>query len=69
MYLHFNYFDRIEHTEITESISKTIIMLISGIGGSLGLFIGFKFSSFIELIEILIEIFHFYYKKPRISNL
>ncbi len=60
------FYERMEYTELTESQSKTIIILISSIGGSLGLFMGIKFASFIELAEIGIEFFFLIYKKNKI---
>jgi len=39
------------------------IDLISNIGGSLGLFVGISFISFLELFEILVEIIFIYSEK------
>ncbi len=42
--------------------------LISNIGGNLGLFIGFTFLNFVELIELIIEIIIISVKKKKSSN-
>ena len=37
--------------------------LVSNIGGTLGLFLGISFLSFIELFELIIEILFIFFKK------
>ena len=54
-----------EYHEITESPKILPIDLLSQIGGSLGMFLGFKMFHFIELCEIFfIMIYIFFFKKP-----
>lgn len=60
------YYDDIRYTSITESPSITFVDLIASIGGTLGLFIGISLLSFVEVIELLLEIvliIWFNYKK------
>ena len=52
----FVYFDEIKYTEITEAPTTTFVDLIASIGGTLGLFIGVSLLSFVELIELILEI-------------
>jgi hypothetical protein len=52
----FIYFDEIKTTEITESPSMTLVDLVANIGGTLGLFIGVSLLSFVEIIELLMEV-------------
>lgn len=52
-YLSLNiYYTNLEYTEITEKPAFTPIDLLSQIGGSLGMFLGFSLFHFIELVEI-----------------
>ena len=53
--LHIHY-SELEYTLISEQPSLSAIDLIANIGGSLGLFIGISLLSFLEIVEILIEI-------------
>lgn len=52
----FVYFDDIKFTQITEAPSITFVDLIANIGGTLGLFIGISLLSFVEIIELVLEI-------------
>jgi hypothetical protein len=49
-------YDELEYTEIVEMPSYTLTILISNIGGTFGLFLGVSVLSFVEIIEIVIEI-------------
>jgi len=49
------YFEEIKETEITQIPKTTAVDLASSIGGSLGLFLGMSFLSFIQLFEIIYE--------------
>lgn len=51
------FFHDIKRTEIVEAPAMSTIELISNIGGTIGLFIEFSFMTFIDFIEIVIEIF------------
>ena len=55
------YYDNLKFTVIEESPAMDLITLISGMGGTLGLFIGVSFLSFVEILEILIRIFFIYH--------
>ena len=46
----------LEYTEISEIPKITIIDMISGTGGALGIFLGLSIFSFIEIFEILFQI-------------
>ena len=68
------YYDDLKYTVIEESPSTELITLIAGMGGTLGLFIGVSFLSFVEIVEILIKILFIYNeeksKRPnRVFNL
>jgi hypothetical protein len=52
------FYSSLEYTEITEKPTFTPIDLLSQIGGSLGIFLGFSLFHFIELIEIFFIIFY-----------
>ena len=56
------YYPQFSYTVITELRKIPIIDLFSNIGGTLGLFLGISFLSFIEIVELVIEIL-IYYKK------
>ena len=45
-----------EYTVITETPKTSFIDLVSNMGGSLGMFLGFSLFSFVELFEILFHI-------------
>jgi len=50
------YYSSLQYTTISESPKTQLSDLISNIGGTLGLFIGISFLSFVEIFEIIIEI-------------
>ena len=60
-YLFFKYLD-ISYTHTTQSPKITGSSLISSIGGALGLFIGIRFLSFIEIFEFIFEISSAFYQ-------
>jgi hypothetical protein len=51
------YFNDLKYTFISEEPKTELFNVISNIGGILGLFLGISFLSFVELFEILFEIF------------
>jgi amiloride-sensitive sodium channel subunit alpha/amiloride-sensitive sodium channel subunit gamma len=51
------YYPYLKYTEIVEVEKYSLIDLLSNIGGTLGLFLGISFLSFVEIFEILFEIF------------
>jgi hypothetical protein len=51
------YYDKLSYTEITESEKLSPFNFLSVIGGTASLFLGISLLSFIELIEIIIEVF------------
>jgi hypothetical protein len=55
------YFDDLKYTLISEQPKFDFIDLVSNIGGSLGLFLGISFISFLELFEIIFEFFFIYF--------
>lgn len=46
----------LEYTIMDESPSKTIVQLVSDVGGNLGLLLGWSLLNLIDLVEIIIEI-------------
>lgn len=50
------YYDQLKYTTIREMIKTTPSDLVAIVGGILGLFLGMSFLSFIELLEIFLEI-------------
>jgi len=57
------YYEDLKYTLISQQPKIQFIDLISNIGGSLGLFVGISFISFLELFEILIEIIFIHFGK------
>ena len=57
------FYEDLKYTWINQKPKMQFIDLISNIGGSLGLFVGISFISFLELFEILIEIIFIYFEK------
>jgi len=57
------YYEDLKYTLISQQPKMQFIDLISNIGGSLGLFVGISFISFLELFEILIEIIFVHFEK------
>jgi len=50
------YFDELKYTMIEETEKMSIIDLISNCGWQMGLFIGVSFLSFIELVDLALQI-------------
>jgi hypothetical protein len=50
------YYAELSYTKISESPQTSIIDLFSNIGGTMGLYVGVSFLSFIEIVEALLEI-------------
>lgn len=50
------YFKRLSYARLTEIPTMTILDLIAGTGGMLGLFLGMSFLSFVEIFEFIAEI-------------
>jgi hypothetical protein len=56
-YLFLNiYYSELSFIKISESPKTSIIDLLSNLGGTLGLYVGISFLSFIEIVEIILEI-------------
>jgi hypothetical protein len=53
----FVYYRKLEYTLISQEPKTETFDFISNIGGILGLFLGVSFLSFIEIFEIVLEIF------------
>ena len=49
------YYPQLEYTEISELVKTNVFDLFSNVGGTLGLFLGLSILSFIEVVEILVE--------------
>jgi hypothetical protein len=51
------YFDELKYTMIEEKEKMSLIDLISNCGGQMGLFLGVSFLSFIELVDLALQVF------------
>jgi hypothetical protein len=56
------YYEDLKYTYISQEAKIEFIGLISNIGGSLSLFVGISFISFLELFELLAEIVYFHFE-------
>ena len=58
------YYEELKYTLISQQSKIELFGLISNIGGTLGLFLGFSFVSFLEIFEIFAELVYicFIYK-------
>jgi len=56
------YYEDLKYTYISQEAKLEFLGLISNIGGSLSLFVGISFISFLELFELLAEIFYIYFE-------
>ena len=62
------YYQTLQYTLITQQPKMQLFDLVSGMGGTLGLFIGVSFVNLFEIAEIFIEISYIFYnrhKKPK----
>jgi hypothetical protein len=50
------YYSSLKYTYISESPQMTVLNLLSSLGGSLGMFLGFSVFSLLEVIELLFEL-------------
>lgn len=57
------YYDELKYTYISETAAIDSASLVSNIGGTLGLFLGMSILSFVEVIELVIELFYYIYNK------
>lgn len=64
----FIYYSDLKYTLIKENKKMILVDLISSIGGTLGLFIGISFLSFLEIFEILFEVVLLLNQKIKIDN-
>jgi hypothetical protein len=51
------FYTDLSYTRFSESPKISIISLLSGVGGTLGLFAGISFLSLVEVVEIVVEVF------------
>ena len=56
------YYDDLKYTFLSENPKVEFVGLVSNIGGSLGLFLGISFFSFVELFEVLAEFIFIYFE-------
>ena len=56
-------YNQLGYTQIKEAQKVTAIDLVTIIAGTMGLFLAFRFLSFIEIIELLIEIIFVFFEK------
>ena len=50
------FYPKTQYTLINETPQMTVVSLLSSLGGSLGMFLGFSVFSFFELFELLFQI-------------
>lgn len=62
------YYSEFQYKKIQEVEKMTIVDLIAGIGGTLGLFIGISFLSLIEIIHVTFEVIFLLFKKEINKN-
>lgn len=56
------YYADMQYVTISEVEKTSFIDLVSGVGGTLGLFLGMSFMSFFEIVDVLIEAFFLVYE-------
>ena len=59
------YFPELKYTLIKQQPKVEVVDLVSSVGGTLGLFLGISFLSFVEIIELLIEIAFVFFKAKK----
>ena len=59
------YFPELKYTLINQQPKVEVFDLVSSVGGTLGLFLGISFLSFVEIIELLIEIAFIFFKAKK----
>ena len=52
------YYKELEYIFISQEAKTETFSFVSNIGGIFGLFLGISFLSFVEILEVLIEIFY-----------
>ncbi len=62
------YYPRLEYTLINQIAKMNSFDLVSSVGGTLGLFIGFSFFTLVEIIEIISELIGYYLNKKEIPT-
>ena len=62
------YYSNLEYTLLKEIPKTKPYDLVSNFGGTLGLFVGVSFISFVEIFEIIIEILFLIFKKNKVSD-
>jgi hypothetical protein len=62
------YFEELKYTQISASPAMLLGDLIANIGGTLGLFVGVSVLSFVEILELGINIILLYYKKQKVDK-
>lgn len=50
------YYGELSYEVYSESEKTSLVDLVSGIGGTLGLFLGMSFLSFVEFIDLIVQI-------------
>lgn len=50
------YFDELDFTQISEQEATSLVVLISNIGGALGLFVGVSMLSILELVDLFVSL-------------
>ena len=61
------YYDYIGYTQISETPSQLVVDLLSSIGGTMGLYLGVSFLSFVEVFELAFELLALAFKREKTS--
>lgn len=64
----FLYFKTLKYTSITQIPKYTFTDLVSSIGGTLGLFVGLRLLSFVDILQFLLEMLFLVVKKFKIRT-
>lgn len=62
------YYGDMQYVTISEIEKTSLIDIVSGVGGTLGLFVGMSFMSFFELVDVLIETLFLVYENKNFKR-
>ena len=62
------FYPSMQYTEITQTPKTSLIDLISNLGGSIGIFLGFSIFSLIEIVEIFIRMLYILCHRSRVED-
>ena len=62
------YYSSLDYTLISQIPKTKTFDLVSNFGGTLGLFVGISFISFVEIFEIVWEILYYFFQNNKVTN-